>query len=187
MAVRPHERFAWLLLLAASVPWLYGPLANLVQGEPLAAGMQFWQQDPANKSAANWAELVTELPDTATAIAGYNRVTAVFGLAYGLTYVTVVCTAYRRGERWAWFVAWTYPAALVGFVAVATAHRGWSGNEESWAVPAIAALIGLILLGLLLPVRVFLRSNSQRLGSTGRVAARRTRAAPWPRGPLRQR
>jgi cytochrome bd-type quinol oxidase subunit 1 len=170
MRSRPHERHAWLLLLAASVPWLYGPLANLVQGEPLAAGLQFWRHDPANESAADWAELVAERPDTATVIAGYNRMTAVFALTYGLTFVTVVCTAYRRGERWSWFVAWTYPAALIGFVAVATAHHGWAADEESWAVPSIMVLVGAVLPGLLLPIRLFFGGDRPQHGAAGRAA-----------------
>lgn len=164
MRARAHERFAWLLLLVASLPWLYGPLINLAQGEPIASGMQFWENDPANASATSWADLVAQRPDGAAAVAGYNRMASVFGLAYGLLLVTVICTAYRRGERWAWFAAWTYPGALIGFITVATVHHGWGVATAPWGALSLEILIGVILLGLLLPVRIFLGHARPRDG-----------------------
>lgn len=89
-------------------------------------------------------------------------------LAYFLLLATVVATGYRRGERWAWYVTWTYPAAILGFAAVATVHGGWTGDELSSAMPAVAAVIGLVLLGLLLPLRIFFPRRGQ--GPAGRSA-----------------
>lgn len=164
---RPYQRYAWVLLLVMALPALYGGLAHLVSGEPLAAGLQFLQTDPAYAPAAPWAEFTESRPATADAISGFVRMMAVTWLAYFLLLVTVIATGYRRGERWAWYVTWTYPAAILGFAAVATAHSGWTGDELS-AMPAIAAVIGLVLLGLLLPLPIFFPRRGQ--GPPGRSA-----------------
>lgn len=150
---RPHQSNAWMLLLATAVPAIYGPLAHLVSGRPLAAGMQFWKNDPATHPARSWADLVAQHPETASVISGHVRMMAILGLAFGVLFVAVVSTAFRRGERWAWFAAWSYPAAILGFAAVATIHDGWW--EDSWALPSLVVVVGVVIVGLLLPVRVF--------------------------------
>lgn len=94
--------------------------------------------------------------------AGHNRLRAIVGSTYDL--LLVISTAFRRGERWAKFVAWKYPANIVGFAVVATVHDGWTESEETWALPTIAVLVGL---GLVLPVRTFFGGASAQ----GRPAA----------------
>lgn len=102
-----------------------------------------------------WERLVAETPEIAASIMGFVRMMALFGLGFFVLFAAVVATGYRRGERWAWFAAWTYPAAILGFAAIATVHDGWSEGELGWAGPGIAIVMVLILLGLLLPVRLF--------------------------------
>lgn len=151
VTLKAHERHAWVLLLLAGFPMFVGSVAHLVSGEPLAAGLQF-----ANTNLGmTWEQLVAERPAVAASITGFIRVMAIFGMALFLLFTAVVATGYRRGERWAWLVAWTYPMAILGFASIATIHNGWSDGELDWAGPGIAIQMILILLGLLLPLRKF--------------------------------
>jgi hypothetical protein len=68
---------------------------------------------------------------------------ALFGAA-------ITLSAFRRGERWAWFVLWYYPAFF-------TAHILASGS----GIPGMPLLL-LSMLGLLLPVRCFFGERPAR-------------------------
>jgi len=101
---------AWLLVLAADVglaAWgamaaafpdhLLGP-----NGAPiLAAGYEGF-------SRASWSSLVTSSPMTARYIGVLFRLYGVFNVAFGLMASAIAVTAFRRGDRWAWW------ALLVG-------------------------------------------------------------------------
>jgi hypothetical protein len=77
----------------------------------------------------------------------YVRAVGVASIGMGLFGVLITVTAYRRGERWAWFASWYYPvfwtAHLVGNLP--------PGKDHIHQVVFIA----LSLAGLLLPVREF--------------------------------
>lgn len=154
---RTHERYAWILLLIAGLPMLFGSIGHLATGTPLAAGLQFAKSN----LGMTWEQLVAESPAVAESITGFVRVMAIFGLGFFVLFTTVVATGYRRGERWAWYVAWTYPAAILGFSLVATVHDGWTEGELGWAGPGIAVVMVPILLGLLLPLRTFFPKANQ--------------------------
>lgn len=145
---------------------LFGSLAHLVSGMPLAAGLQFAR----GNLGMGWEQLIAESPDVAASITGFVRMMAVFGLGFFVLFTAVVATSYRRGERWAWFVAWTYPAAILGFVTIATVHDGWSEGELGWAGLGIAIVMVPILLGLLLPLRMFFSRERPRLNPKSRHA-----------------
>lgn len=77
----------------------------------------------------------------------YFRAVGVASIGMGLFGLLITTTAYRRGERWAWFASWYYPvfwaAHLVGNLP--------PGKDHIHQV----VFIGLSLAGLLLPVREF--------------------------------
>jgi len=89
----------------------------------------------ADLAGAGWQE---RLP-AGTLAAGM----ALFGAA-------ITLSAFRRGERWAWFVLWYYPAFF-------TAHILASGS----GIPGMPLLL-LSMLGLLLPVRRFFGERPAR-------------------------
>ncbi len=73
-------------------------------------------------------------------------------LAAGMSFfgAAITLTAFRRGERWAWFVLWYYPAFFA-------AHTLASGIAISGT-----PLLLLSMLGLLLPVRRFFGERTAR-------------------------
>lgn len=150
MAPKAYERHAWVLLLVMGFGFLLFGTVHLVTGRPVASGLAFLQ----GNVGMTWSELVAENPEMAHAISGFIRVMAVFDLGLFVLYVSMVATSYRRGERWAWYAAWVFPGALVGFIAIGVLHGGWPPGEW-WVAPSLGIVMIIVLLGLLLPFRVF--------------------------------
>ena len=88
---------AWGAMAAASPDHLLGP-----GGKPiLPAGYEGF-------SGASWSELVGTSPMTAGYMAVLFRMYGVYNVLFGLMGSAIAVTAFRRGERWAWW------ALLVG-------------------------------------------------------------------------
>lgn len=165
MALRDYERHAWLLLFISGLPLLFVGVVHLVSDRPLAAGLGFVE----GNLGVTWEELVAGSPATAIAILGFMKVMAVFAMGFSLLFLSVVATSFRRGERWAWYAAWLYPAGLLGFASIATIYQGWGSAEWFLVVvtPSITILMALTLLGLLLPLRRFFPKGDRREAGFG--------------------
>lgn len=75
------------------------------------------------------------------------------GFAFFITVISM--TAYRRGERWAWYALWFVPAYFLGFVALSFTFE----TSSSMLLPLMVFVI-LSLVGLLLPFRKFFPSKA---------------------------
>ena len=89
--------FAWGAMAAALPDHLLGP-----GGKPiLAAGYEGFTRGP-------WAELARTSPMTASYLDVLFRMYGVYNAVFGLMGIAITVTAFRRGERWAW---WTLLAS----------------------------------------------------------------------------
>ena len=85
-----------------------------------------WHADPDSRlrgllQGCSWSELVATSPMTAKYMSVLFRMYGVFNVVFGLMAIAITVTAFRRGERWAWW------ALLVGntiaFVSAMTYDR----------------------------------------------------------------
>jgi uncharacterized membrane protein YhaH (DUF805 family) len=99
------RRVAWILILIADAGLLaWGAMAALVPehllgpgGTPiLAAGYEGY-------SKGSWPELAHAFPMTAQYMVVLFRMYGVYIVAFGLMAIAITVTAFRRGERWAWW------------------------------------------------------------------------------------
>ena len=74
------------------------------------------------------------------------------GFAFFLTVISM--TAYRRGDKWAWYAFWFVPAFFLGFVALSLTLE-----SSSSLLPPLMVFIILSIVGLLLPFRKFFPSK----------------------------
>jgi len=118
------RRVAWVLILivelgyvawgagaAASPDHLLGPGGRAI----LPAGYEGY-------SGGSWSELAAASPLTAGYLAVLYRMYGIYCVLFGLMASAIAVTAFRRGERWAWW------ALLVGnTIALVSAMRydGW--------------------------------------------------------------
>jgi tellurite resistance protein TehA-like permease len=96
---------AWILILIADAGFLaWGAMAAALPdflagpgGTPiLIAGYEGFTRE-------SWSELTIKAPMTASYIAVVFRLYGVFCLIFGMMAMAITVTAFRRGERWAWW------------------------------------------------------------------------------------
>ena len=121
--MEPLRRAAWLLILIADVGLLaWGAMAAALPDLLLGPGsVPILTAGYEGFSKASWAELANRSPMTAKYIVVLFRMYGVFNVAFGLMAIAITVTAFRSGERWAWW------ALLVGntiaFVSAMTYDR----------------------------------------------------------------
>jgi hypothetical protein len=84
---------AWGVMAAAFLDRLIGPGGRSI----LPAGYEGF-------SEGSWSELVRTAPMAANYMAVLYRTYGMYNVAIGLMGVIIAVTAFRRGERWAWWV-----------------------------------------------------------------------------------
>lgn len=153
---RVHERYAWVLLLLVGV----GALA-------IGVGDFALQQSGDTEMVAAvtgmpWAQLQASSPVVANLVDLLARVLGAWLIGFALLGIAISITAFRGGERWAWFAMWSFPLVMsLVFMAFLTADRVGGGSTP----PALYSAPGLVVIssaGLLLSFRTFFASDGGR-------------------------
>jgi hypothetical protein len=121
--VRRWRRLAWLVLLIADAGLLmWGAGAAAIPAHlPGPGGAPILPAGYEGYSGGSWHRLAATSPETAGYITLVFRMYGIYIVAFGLLAVAIAATAFRRGDRWAWW------ALLVGntiaFVSAMTYDR----------------------------------------------------------------
>jgi hypothetical protein len=134
---------AWGAMAAAFPDYLIGP-----HGVPiLTAGYEGF-------TGGSWAELAGTSPMTASYIGVLFRMYGVFNVAFGLMALAIAVTAFRRGERWAWWVL------LVGNTIALVSAMTYDRIVNAIGIFELSEYLGLALVyGALAITRPFLRAS----------------------------
>ena len=109
MSVRPR-RIAWILVLVVDVAEMaWGAMAALAPDYLLGpGGKPILQAGYEGFSGQSWSALAVASPMAARYMEVLFRMYGVFNAVFGLMASIIAVTAFRRGDRWAWW------ALLVG-------------------------------------------------------------------------
>jgi uncharacterized membrane protein HdeD (DUF308 family) len=88
----------------------------------------------------------------------YLRAVGVALVGMGIFGTVITTTAFRRRERWAWFVLWYYPVFWA-------AHLAWTLPPGKDHIHQVVFIV-LSVIGLLLPVRDFFPGRTARTAMT---------------------
>lgn len=104
------RRVAWILILIVDVGFIaWGAMAAAFLHHLLGPGGQsILPAGYEGFSGGSWSQLVASDPMSARYMEVLFRMYGIFNVAFGLMAVAITLTAFRRGERWAWW------ALLVG-------------------------------------------------------------------------
>ena len=107
--IRPR-RVAWILILIVDAGFVvWGAMAAALPEYLLGpGGVPILTAGYEGFSHSSWSELASTSPMTARYVGVLFRMYGVFNVAFGLMASSIAVTAFRRGERWAWW------ALLVG-------------------------------------------------------------------------
>jgi hypothetical protein len=123
-----RRQIAWILILIVDVACVaWGAMAAAMPDRLLGpGGIPILTAGYEGFTRSSWSELVSTSPMTAKYIEVLFRMYGVYNVAFGLMGSAIAVTAFRRGDRWAWW------ALLVGnTIALVSAMR------YDWIVNAI--------------------------------------------------
>jgi hypothetical protein len=72
-------------------------------------------------------------------------------MGFAFFVIVISATAYRKGERWAWYYLWSVPVFFLGHAAITLIF----GQSTASLIPFLSVFVVLSLIGLLLPIRKF--------------------------------
>jgi hypothetical protein len=109
-AINSWRRVAWILILLADVGLLaWGAMAAIAPERLLGPNsMPILKAEYEGFTGYSWSEFIATAPKTADLLTLIFRMYGIYGVAFSLMAVVIAVTAFRRGDRWAWW------ALLVG-------------------------------------------------------------------------
>jgi len=166
--VQRWRRLAWLVLLIADaglLVWGFG--AAVIPGHLLGpGGAPILPAGYEGYSGSSWHQLAATSPKTAGYITLVFRMYGIYIVAFGLLAVAIAATAFRRGDRWAW---WALLAGnTIAFVSAMTYDRivGAIGPFE-WS-----EYLGLAVIYASLAVTAPVLTRTRRAAAMARPAPR---------------
>jgi hypothetical protein len=160
---------AWILVVVADVGLLaWGAMAALAPDHLLGpSGTPILTAGYENFTGRSWAELAGPSSPTRDFIAVLFRLYGAFNVAVGLLATAIAATAFRRGERWAW---WTLLLGnTIAYGAAMTYDRivRAIGPFEILEYVAIAGVYAALVVTAPFLPRVRLHASPDRLSSGG--------------------
>ena len=143
MNEKVYEKYAWILLFAIGVIFL-------VSAVPHTLGINTDPETVERIIGMTLNELKDSNPGFFDLHIFYFRFGGLSDLGFAFFITAISLTAYRKGEKWAWYALWFLPAYFTGSAAITMSIE----SSLSLLLPLTMFVI-LSLLGLLLPYRKF--------------------------------
>ena len=99
------ERVAWILIVIVDVGYIaWGAgAAAAPTGLPGPGGTAILPAGYEGYSGGSWSELAATTPQTAGYMTLLFRMYGIYNVLFGFMGTVIAVTAFRRGERWAWW------------------------------------------------------------------------------------
>ncbi|NMC77352.1 MAG: hypothetical protein GYA60_08700 [Candidatus Methanofastidiosa archaeon] len=138
-----YEKYAWVIFLAIG-------LMTMAAAVPHALGLNTDPELVKSIVGMTIEDLKLTNPMSFELYNFYFRSGGLSDLGFAFLLIVISATAYRRGEKWAWYSFWIVPAFFLSFVALSLTLK-----TSSSLIPPLMVFIVLSLIGLLLPFRKF--------------------------------
>lgn len=148
MTEKIYEKYAWIAFFVLGAIFL-------VSAVPHAFG---FNTDPAlveSISGTTPDDLKDSNPMFFDLYSYYFMGGALSDIGFAFLITVISATAYRRGDRWAWYAFWLVPVYFLGWVALSFTIESSSSTR-----PYLMVFVILSLVGLLLPFRKFFPSKA---------------------------
>ena len=141
-----YEKWAWIIFFVIGIFVLIGAI-------PHTLGFNTDPKLVQTISGKTIDELKTISPTFFNLYNFYFRSGGLSDLGFAFFLIVISMTAYRRGQKWAWYAFWFIPAYFLGFILLSSTLPP---ESKFSLIPPLTVFIILSLLGLLLPFRKFL-------------------------------
>ena len=141
---RAYEKYAWVILT------VIGALI-MVGGIPHTLGINSDPTTPESIIGMGLSEFESSNPMFFDLYDFYFRAGGWSDMGFAYFAIVISATAFRKGEKWAWYILWAVPAFFLGHAAITMSF----GESIAHLLPFLGVFTGLSTLGLLLPIRRF--------------------------------
>jgi hypothetical protein len=138
-----YEKHAWVLFFVIGMLFL-------VSAVPHALGINTDSKTAESIAGVTLDELKSSNPSFFDLYDFYFRFGGLSDLGFAFLITIISLTAFRKGEKWAWYSLWILPAFFIGGILIVLSIE----KANSLLIP-LALFTILSLLGLLLPYRKF--------------------------------
>jgi hypothetical protein len=145
-----YEKYAWIIFFVIGA-------ITIVAAVPHALGLN---TDPAlveSIAGKSIDDLKVSNPMFFNLYNFYFSSGGLSDLGFAFLLIVISATAYRGGQKWAWYTFWFVPAFFSGFAALSLTLPLESSSS---LLPPLVVFIILSLVGLLLPFRKFFPSKA---------------------------
>ena len=143
MKEKIYEKYAWIIFFAIG-------LLTIAAAVPHALGLNTDPELVKSIVGTTIEDMKLTNPMSFDLYNFYFRSGGLSDFGFAFLLIAISATAYRRGERWAWYTFWIVPVFFLGFVALSLTLK-----SSSSLLPPLMVFIVLSLIGLLLPFRKF--------------------------------
>jgi hypothetical protein len=134
------KKASWIVLAVAGTAFILISLVSAIHA--------YNRSDDYGIGGVRVSKVAAGREEVATALRGIRATSAAFAAAYGVLYLAIVLTPYRRGDAWAW---WALFAGSATVLAIALLRIPFL--DTTLGVSAGATQFTLTMVGLLLDVR----------------------------------
>jgi hypothetical protein len=150
---RIYEKYAWIILFGIGILVLVG-------GVPHSLGINTDPETVERIIGMTITEFKDSNPGFFDLYTFYFRFGGLSDVGVAFFIMAISGTAYRKGEKFAWYIMWFVPAFFIGCAAITASTITMSIESSISLLLPIAMFVILGLLGLLLPYRKFFPSKS---------------------------
>lgn len=149
MSGKFHEKYTWVIFLIIGIMVLIGAIPHIlgVNTDPTLV---------QTISGQTIDELKVSSPMFFNLYSFYFRGGGLSDLGFVFFLIVISLTAYRRGQKWAWYAFWFVPVYFLAWIALSSTLP--SAAQLS-LLPPLIVIIVLSLAGLLLSFRKFFPKN----------------------------
>jgi len=137
-----RREIAWILILIVDIGYIaWGAVAAVSPGQRLGpGGKAILPAGYEGYSGGSWSELVGASPLAAGYMTVLYRMYGIYNVLFGLMGSAVAVTAFRRGERWAWW------ALLVGNTVALLSAMTYDKTVQAIGPFELTEYLGLVLI-----------------------------------------
>ncbi len=138
---KPWRRVAWILILIVDVGYIVWGAGAAASPDHLLGpgGMAILPAGYEGYSGGSWSELASAAPLIAGYMAVLYRMYGVYNVLFGLVTSAIALTAFRRGERWAWW------ALLVGNTVALVSAMTYDRTVNAIGPFELSEYLGLVI------------------------------------------
>jgi hypothetical protein len=158
------ERYSWVVFVALGLIITLFGLGDMMTGGATFEGGE--APTVQGISGMTWQQLSSASPDAANMIDYLVRAGGINLFLLGLLSAVVAATAFRRGERWAWFAMWLWPLWLAMIVLLLLSAYKQPGPGVPPPLVSGSIFLVITVLTLALSFRKFFPKRQAAVGAT---------------------